>query len=465
MRVLLTTDGPVAPLIRYFVVRRVSRALQRNVALALGLLIDFFAAHGELLDDSRKRHFAFAVFAQTLHGGTIGPDGHDESGLFWPALSKMRTVALVEALCGFADWLAQEYDSEPVGTSRTALNWFEKVALQRRADARTARSLLSHTHSQSSPQNAVFRPGLERLPVGPLVRPPSFPEDQIANLLVRGFGMPADPACWNDLNWNVRDAALTALLHGSGVRVSQAMHLWLDDVWEDSRKPGHAIVRIYHPSDGLAPPRLSALTNRPVRMRRGEYLRTFHSMDPRNEALGTAWAGWKEPALDDPRREAFLPVFFFPTWWGAVFWRLWKTYVQMVRPKTASHPLAWVALHPAYSGLPLTIGSYTDTKRAAVERSGLIFAKEEGTTHHGHRHAFGRRLEGARVSRQIIQRCMHHKSIFSQLPYTAPAIAEISYQLNEAQAVISEGRQDKHSRYQGEFQTPFSDVDPFGLFA
>lgn len=461
MRVLVTEAGVFRPMLEYFKGTALGLGSQRNAVLGLGLFIDFLDRNSSLANRDR-RHLALSSFAQALYEGTIDRTGRDSSRLFWPPVSASRAVVLVEALCGFLDWHLIQGDSPTDGLDREPRNWAGVMAGQRRADQRKARSLLSHLMTRNNDRFVPASSVILRHHAA-AHQPPAFPDGQIWNLLASGFGMPLKMPR-RVPEWNVRDAALTVLLHGTGLRISQAMHLWVDDVIEDPHRPDHAMVRIYHPSDGRAPPLLCPLSGRILHLRRREYLQRACAMPPRTEMLGTGWAGWKEPTLDDPNGEAFLPLFWYPSEWGKLFWDLWKIYLREVRPRAAQHPFAWTNLDTRYSGLPLTISSYADSRKAAVKRSGLLYGKAHGTTAHGHRHAYGRRLKQSKLSEQLIQRCMHHKSVFSQLPYTAPDIAEINRSLTDARDrlrgdVVRDGQREHLGFY------PFRDVDPLGVFA
>ncbi len=49
------------------------------------------------------------------------------------------------------------------------------------------------------------------------------------------------------------DIAITILVHGGGIRHSEAYHIWVHDVMPDPYDPELALVRVYHPIDGVAP--------------------------------------------------------------------------------------------------------------------------------------------------------------------------------------------------------------------
>lgn len=65
-----------------------------------------------------------------------------------------------------------------------------------------------------------------------------------------------------------------------------------------------------------------------------------------------------------------------------------------------------------------TLSQYNKAHAAACRRIGLTVSKALGTTPHGHRHAYGRRLRNAGVDKALIRRFMHHASQESQEVYT-----------------------------------------------
>jgi len=64
------------------------------------------------------------------------------------------------------------------------------------------------------------------------------------------------------------------------------------------------------------------------------------------------------------------------------------------------------------------LAQYNKAHAAACERIGLRVGKALGTTPHGHRHAYGRRLKNAGIDKLLIRRFMHHASLESQEVYT-----------------------------------------------
>lgn len=458
MRVLLHNGEPVIELIEYFIERPCSDASQRNCVLGFALLIDFSLSNPALFS-GREAKTGLALYAQALLRGTIGTDGHDASGLYWLPTSRQRCITLVDAALTFADWLVERGEGGDRLIGRRPLTWPERLRIQRRADNRKAHSLLAHTISTANAvERAVIRPGLKAPLVGLGEPKKAFPEAMFMPLLTEGYGMPLDSSKWHLHSWNARQVLIDLLMHGGGLRVSQAMHIWVDDVLEDPRSPGKANVRVYHPEHGRAPPTRALFSGEVRELCRSEYLRELGLL-PKTIRSGTQKVGWKECALDDPAGAAYLPVFWFPEAYGILFYRVWRHYLRYQRPSTSRSPFAWLNTDPLYGGEDLTIGSYTDGRRSAVHRIGLPFRKSEGTTPHGGRHAYGKRLKAAGLDGPMIQRCMHHRSPDSHLVYTAQEVHEINRTLNAALNNMSKAQlqQPMHMVPQSLINEEFSD--------
>jgi len=84
-------------------------------------------------------------------------------------------------------------------------------------------------------------------------------------------------------------------------------------------------------------------------------------------------------------------------------------------------------------GSPYTIASYVEAHRRAVEQIGLVPAKANGTTPHGHRHAMGHYVAvDAELPPAAIMKILHHASLDSQAVYTRPSASEANLMLQKA---------------------------------
>ena len=422
--------APLLPLIHYVVDVGRARALawQRHTASAVGLFIDFLYANTA---SSKELHVSnvFALFAEALVRGTIDSDGCDHSELFWEPKSVSRAKRLLGAVTAFSDWLENRYGASRLNPTRTA-TLAERIAYCRRLDKRKPHALLGYASYRSDHRHrasTVRAVGIQRKSVTAIGREAkAFPDERILDLLRTGFAARGKP--WTQLHerLSLKDILVTILLHGGGLRVSEPFHLFVSDVGIDPANPNSAVVRLYHPEQGAAPPDyVDPISGRRIVADREEYLRVRWRIEPRTLTEGRFKAGWKDLHLLDARQKYALVHWFAPAW-GELFLAFFKSYIVHCRPRDCGHPYLFVSRKPGFQGDPYTIDSYRQAHAAAVRRIGLVPAKDLGTTPHGHRHAYGRRLASAGVDELTIQRAMHHRSPASQTVYTAPAAADIA---------------------------------------
>lgn len=254
-----------------------------------------------------------------------------------------------------------------------------------------------------------------------------------------------------------------------GLRVSEPLHLYVHDVSIDPQVEGPtgrdvALVRIFHPSDGRAPddwPEQSA----GKALNREAYLRGKYGLKPRNQYVSRSMrAGWKVRKLDDAAGN-YIQVQWFPKIFGEWFLDVWKLYLRQLREVPRAHPFAFVVLHGPDRGKPLSMDAYLASHQRAVRRIGLEPAKLNGTTAHGHRHAYGQRLVDAGVDVLVRRNALHHASLESQLPYTEPTAAKVSAILAAAMRQLESGEGQAALQTMDLLAYGFEDVDPLGLLS
>lgn len=433
---------PLIPLIEYVVDVGRARALswQRQLARAVGLLIDFLVANAERLKGQSNPKM-FALFAEALVAGTLDRDGCDPSGLFWEPKSVSRARQLLGATTAFSDWLENRYGVCPLNPLREA-TVAEQIAFWRRLDKRKPNALLGYASYRSDHQaraKVIRTVGVRRkATTGTGQEVKFFPSEHIRDLLFTGFALRGKQRSASvHERLSLKDLLITILLHGGGLRESEPFHLFVSDVGIDPQNPNSAVVRLYHPEQGMAPADyVDPLSGRYIAADREEYLRVRWRMQPRTLIEGRFKAGWKDLHLFD-QREKYALVHWFAPAWGEIFLALFKPYIIHCRSRRSQHPFLFVSQKPGFEGDPYTIDSYRQAHARAVQRIGLIPAKALGTTPHGHRHAYGRRLADAGVDELTIQRVMHHKSLGSQAIYTEPPLAVMTAALATAQSRLA----------------------------
>lgn len=422
IHLIIAHGTPVWPLFHYFQSRNLDFSTEATYAHAIGLLIDFVATKAEEFSKVGDRSQLLNSFAHALLYGTIR-NGDDPTGLWWHARKQKRVHRLVRLVCEISDWLHHRFEATAINPFNRPASVAEQIAFWRRWNMAKAASLLSHAKSGSSAIPAAKKARAVAPPGDvPCVADatPAFLEERIESLLFEGFvmrGASRQALPW--LRWNLRDILITLLMHYGGLRVSEPMHLWVDDVFIDAKNPKAARVLVHHPIDGVFD-HPDPLTGALIDSSRLDYLQVRYNRRPLTEVTGKGHAGWKNSLLTHRARNAF-EVFWFPQSVGELFLSLYRMYIQYVRPLTLNHPYLFVT----QDGQPLGVGSFSKNHSRAVRRIGLEPVKALGTSPHGHRHAYGQRLKNGGLSIKEIQVAMHHVSPLSQEAYTRPSAAQV----------------------------------------
>ncbi|WP_083686050.1 gamma-mobile-trio recombinase GmtY [Rhodoferax koreense] len=420
--VILTDNGPIIPLLR-FVEENLYRSASWLIKLhqAVSLLIDYISSNQNIFSSADK---LFGGFVKRLYSGTVGADGKDPSELYWTGKNSTLVRQLVGPLSEFSDWMVKEgYSQSPINPWRPA-NHVEEILAWASWQHANRNAFLGHTWNKnvaaiemSQARNVL----LKREPAIDHAATKRFPGDSIGKLLFNGFLVPRKNSSDGLGGLNLRDILITMLMHYGGLRVSEPFHIYVHDIRPDVINPQMANVRVFHPSEGKAPLDWKDAIGKPINTNRANYLKGKYGLLPRTDYKDTSqmYAGWKNNLLTDSTKS--MHVHWFPTWAGELFLKIWSLYL-IRRAQFNDHPFAFVTL----SGKPYALDSFQSAHKAAVKRIGLSYSKFEGTTPHGHRHDFGRRLAEAKVNELVIKKALHHKSMKAQVVYTEPDINQIS---------------------------------------
>jgi hypothetical protein len=431
--VLLTPAGPLTTLVDYLVEHWDVRSppWMLKVTSSVRLFMEYLGAHADYHDERA----VFQSFRQRLLTGSANAaTGEDPSGLWWRARGPQQSSRIIRNLTDFFAWWAEKNP----GKDNPAKGWrgsqhdlrIAEAAYQYRRNA----ALLGHTWS--TVQETSRRPG-KRTTTGKWHTPPaverqaspSFPEDRILDLVLKGFKVGS--------RYNYRDMLITLLLNGAGFRESEPFHLYLWDVTEDPSQKGRALVLIHHPAWGAAPrdPSWVDASGKPRQGRRVEYLAERFGQSPRDWGLSTSAAGWKGGMHESQFGGYYKQAYWFVPEFGDLFWDIWHLYmeqVQRIDPSLRNHPFAFLNTFREPIGDLYKMGKFEDSHAAAVRRIGLVPAKHLGTSIHGHRHAYGQRLRKAGIGPEMTRRFMHHIDLESQRVYTEADRAECLEQLTKA---------------------------------
>lgn len=422
--VLHTANGHFDPLLDYILKHRaMSTAWKRKVTQAVQLFLEYMEANTH----ERNTALLFENFASKLQTGTFDPTtGHDPSRLGWIPRTPDDVQQIVNRISGFLDFLRAKNPKLADLNPQIELSHIDSAAFECAEFYRRKYSLLGHLWTPPSGGTQTRRSqSIKRSPkvVG---EPPAFPEDRFDELMDRGFRVGS--------RINYRDQAITLLMHGAGFRVSEPMHLYIGDVTRDPKNHLKAQVRIHHPTRGEGPPDLLDERGRPIRCKRDEYLQKKFGLAPRVDLMSKKEAGWKGVVLDE---KYYMRPYWFRPDYAEQFMYVWNKYMEQVADIPLSqrrHPMAFMNIGREPRGEIYSLGKFEISHGRACEKIGLIARRALGTTPHGHRHGYGRRLTSAGFDPAFIKKCMHHSTEQSQEVYTGLTAQETLVELEAGHA-------------------------------
>ena len=424
-----------------------SDAWQSKMARALGLFWDYLCARRRRdptdAQSSTALNSLLSGFVTALLQGTVS-DSQDVLGLYWFPQPVYEVSRILNAADRFSDWVVGEHSDTlralpkvvggPEGGSLLSrlvmakqMNWSLRSFLNVAAPTPTA----SATLGLGVRGSAVARAAL------------SFPADMLETLLWDGFRRSNRPGdTWDD--FYVRDMMIFLLQAFAGAREHEPHHLWVVDVIEHPTKIGEASVTLFHPVHGLA--FVDDLDGGQIATNRQARLQVIYGLSPRTLGSGSYRVGWKRSKTIGNQHFAYL--YWVDPVAAMLFLELYKYYLgrrarvmeRRLALGLADHPFLFVSEQESRSesdgyksiGAPASIESYETALRRAVERCGLTYAKNAGTTSHGLRHSYAYTLRRLGLPRVILQEGLRHSNPFSSDRYGLPTPAEVNDAIKEA---------------------------------
>lgn len=450
---------PLHELTSYFVAHSaMSMTWMLQRARGIGMLLDYVRQRRDHFRELAQEKFlnihrrVSAEFQNHLVHGTVQFDesgARDSTDLFWPPCSSPDNVLeLMRAVQDFVQWLHDDGYGDRINAiagsdDELPHNGRDIVRFLYVARYRRNVSLLAHIkrkrRSRLPNRNIVGRDG--RTFAAP--EPAQFPLQYLAPLVLEGFiSAPDAKQPWDREDLAGKLATLKCAF--GGLRGSEPLHLWLNDV---QLIDGEPVVFLQHPI------RAMVIHETYGSMSREEYLRSLCGMEPRNRIGGKFHAGWKGIKCNS---NWWAPLYWLPfDGIKELFWDTFQTYVFEVRPRLmwerrrrglSDHPFLLVSSGgPNHEGDetsvgdPYTCAAYRNAWRRAMSRlrkryedPALEVMKPLGTTRHGLRHLYGALLKGLGLPPDLRQECMHHISPLSQQIYGQPHNQHISAILSEA---------------------------------
>ena len=401
--------------------RKKSLSWHQKSASAVALFINYLAKRRKDFPDPVS---CFKTFVDDLEFGTIDPKTkEDPCGLYWPPKSCQSVNKIISYITLF-----NEHNYRKAEQLATETNTPLKAILlnpKRLADFAEQHINLTAWHHKNSNSFLSYTRTIDRAQINTVhtVRSKyqtqtqtksklyTFPRERIFDLL-DAFNTRVKVGNFIQQH-NLRDMLITILMHFGGLRVSEPFHLFVEDIMENPNHPGEALVKLYHPDSRRA--RLAKM---------GLRTRT----DKRNP--NSYYSGWKNQDINE-----ITTVKWFPVEAGEWFWDLWILYMTQQRVEATLdriHPFAFTNRN----GAPASYGNFQQAHKRAVEKIGLVVAKDNGTTPHSHRHSYGSDVWEATKDSVILQKVLRHSSPLSQHIYIHPSDNTIRSELHNGFAAL-----------------------------
>lgn len=410
---LLTSNGVLISLVDYFRVKASNRSISwmTKRVQAVRLFLEYWVAHSS----EQANYKLFSNFVNRLRAGSYGGAIHlDASGLGWRPRNMQTIRQIIAALNEFFSFLAESQPNAAFINPISNTCKYDAILIKAAHVKKRDYAFLGHLWS-ANPASTTSR----LVSAGRSVKtnrsdPPAFPESQFPSLISKGF------LCSKHLDY--RNILITLLLNGAGLRISEVLQLYITDVIPNPTDPKTALVLIHHPFEGTAPndPSYSYSLGK----NRTSYLAARWGMQPRPSEMGRSHSGWKGGAHETAYGSKYFEAYWFEPILGEIFLKYWHLYLQEVAMLERNNPYAFVNMRGGTRGSPYALAQFNKSHAMAVKRIGLTPMKSAGTTPHGHRHAYGKRLKQAGIAPELIQRFMHHASIESHRVYTEPTAQE-----------------------------------------
>lgn len=419
---------------------------QNEHARAIGLFWDFCVEHAETDLTPRK---LFREFAMVLLEGTLDRESTAATKMLaWSPVPIARCRRLIACIEQFSNWYGANCDAGSQTLSeqfRFVPNSGESFSHLLMWGRLRKLSMLQHLkRSPPKPHRSGASFGRPITAGKEQQRAKSFPAEHAERLLWEGYlrpGRETEPNIF--YRYNVRDMMMALLDGWGGLRRSEGLHLWCNDIQENEGEPGHALVVLSHPEEGPAQYE-DPFSGASVKTLRKTALQSIYGLSPRNVVKrGHYHVGWKGMALNTDYQTC---VFWIDKQAAALFLVLYRGYMQFVRPAVmikrramggSDHPFFFVSEgindKTGLPGEPYSEKAYERNHAAAVLRIGLRHGKEWGTTTHGLRHRFGQTMYDLNVPPEIIRQGLHHTNILSHLIYTDPLPEHVDAVLRNAQ--------------------------------
>lgn len=373
---------------------------------AIGRFFTYYTAMNNINDFSKLNSYQlFGAYAELRFRGSLDVNNADKLELFWKRVNFSTVRKEVASLNLFSDFCYRYFNSNQVNPAEAEITKtfksYRDLTLQGLSDA------LVHLDGIRRGQNKRnFELNIRRN-THKINIPKYLSTNSLIDLIEDGCKNP-------------RDKMIVLLMGFGGLRISETLHIFTQDVCEIFESTNATKVILAHPSEG----KIRISYNNEVKiMNRSEVLRVIYKRLPRNE-LGIdhlEFAGWKGMLLDMQSMDKNYIFWLEEHITGTYFRKLLEQYLSENKSLFCNtrikHPYLFFNIQKNRKsnvyGNPLTYYNAQEIFSAASKRIGL-----EDFSPHSCRHHYGFYSANVlNVSPETLQRQLRHKQITSTQIY------------------------------------------------
>jgi|GEM_PF-4957274 len=406
---------------------------KKTVLRGVGLFLEYCSAVDAVIEDFNALKNVAQCFYDTLIKGTIS----DESiSLLWSPKKKRAANTIIHYIELYLNYCLNELSLinifGPKFVGNKHYGKYQEYKLLSHLD-RTKRNL-NRLREDAKYQAVDFKLVKRKNSEKENREVKRFPPEKAFEMISSGCIVSRNSKIPIIKRFNVRNALLFSMYLFAGLRSTESLQLYTDDV-EISKNLDQLNVHLAHPEE-------APIIYHGEQMTRSEYLARAYRLKPRTELAGTKSAGWKGLEELDATTKSTALIWVAPEEVKLFLISLHTLYMNIrsewIKNAPYRHPYYFVA----EDGSPLKYNAVHKIWKQTCNRVGLTGLRRDGQHIHGARHNIAKILQELKLPTVVIKTVLHHVNILSQEKYKGIDVNEAQIKINLAFNEIVHGKLD-----------------------
>jgi len=372
---------------------------------SISLLWEFYLSH-DAANSFNDKTFLKDFIDLRIEGSLV----NKELSIQWKPV-QVKTVKIdILNISSFFDFLELNFQVDNL--NKTEVSYYNDVKKSLNTGSYNKHSLLAHKrgHALYSRDKVIQRKDNTGTHINSEYK--AFPHDYVDKLIEVS---------------SLRDKLIFILLSYGGIRSSELLHIFLNDISYDEEKDTARII-LSNPVESPMNWTKNGIKKSGLRK---EFLQDKFNKIPRNQLSknNPKFSGWKSMTEDDGKMHMSLVHWSNPTM-GKLFYELHLLYMKERLNSPIDTPYYFITLSGKNYGQDFTLNAlkfqfYSYAKKIGLDR------QDSGINLHGLRHFYGYYCANIlKLNKDTTQRMMHHRSVNSTEVYYQKTLETIQDELN-----------------------------------